>query len=66
MTIITICYGKVEKWESKDDAIKSFMEGMVYCDGAEQERYANIVSALIRGSTVAWDGYEVPEGWRVA
>ena len=53
--VVTIhCYKKVEKMNRKD-AIKEFYEGMLYCDGSEQERYANIYGQLMEGITECYD-----------
>ena len=34
--IITVCYGKKEEWESRKQAMDSFMEAICGSDGSEQ------------------------------
>ena len=48
------CYGQTKVWERKD-AINFFLEGMMWCEGAEQERYADIYIQLIDGAKEASD-----------
>ena len=43
------CYGETKIWDSRQDAIREFIEGMVCCEGSEKERYTNIYLQLISG-----------------
>ena len=52
-----ICYGQRETWNSRQDAIKFFFEGMMCCDGAERDRYTNVYLDLMNGKDVCSDGY---------
>lgn len=53
--IVTItCYGETEQMERKD-AIKLYLEGMMACEGSEQERYTNIYCQLMAGEKVCKD-----------
>lgn len=52
-----ICYGQREHFETRQDAINKYAEGMVACEGSEQERYAKIHFALVHGSAdIVTDG----------
>lgn len=42
----TICYGKEQIWDKKEDAIEFFVDCMLNSDGSERERYCNILSSL--------------------
>ena len=55
--IITICYGKTEKFNTREDAIESFMKAIDGCDPSSSEcsRYIRIVSKLRAGADVATD-----------
>ena len=47
--VVTItCYNKTEKRVRKD-AMMFYLEGVLCCEGAEQERYANILRQLFMG-----------------
>ena len=49
------CYGETKIWDSREDAIKHFLEGMTCCEGCERERYTNIYLQLIDGCTECAD-----------
>lgn len=53
--IIVICYGKRREFTSRKKAINHFIEGMMWSDGSEQERYARIVAGLYDGESVVTD-----------
>lgn len=42
----TICYGKEQIWDKKEDAIEFFVDCMLNSEGTERERYCNILSSL--------------------
>lgn len=49
MDMVTItCYGKTETM-TRSEAINFYVDGMMSCDGAEKNRYANIVGQLLLG-----------------
>ena len=55
--IKVVCY-KEEKWfDSKEEAIRYFEQGMMSCDpfSSEWMRYADIVAQLQNGKTFATD-----------
>lgn len=56
--ITTICYGRIDKWDSRVDAVKYFYECASCSDGAEKERYMNIMMDLMAGASLATDGSE--------
>ena len=45
----TTCYGETKIWDSRQDAIKEFLEGITCCEGSERERYTKIYLQLISG-----------------
>lgn len=47
--VVTECYGEETTWESREEAERFFLEGMVACEGSEQERYSNIYCKLLMG-----------------
>lgn len=52
-----ICYGQREHFETRKEARDKYAEAMAACEGAEQERYANIYIALAHGTAdVVTDG----------
>ena len=54
-TVKTICYGREEIWDSREDAIMFFLECMASSEGAERERYLNILVKLKSGEKVCTD-----------
>ena len=51
----TICYGKEETWASREDAIREFKDCMRHSEGAERNRYFNILCDLEDGADIAID-----------
>ncbi|MGM9938030.1 MAG: hypothetical protein ACI38A_11860 [Candidatus Ornithomonoglobus sp.] len=54
-SITTICYGKTESWNTRQEACDSFLEAMNGSDGSERERYTTIYTKLMAGMTVCSD-----------
>ena len=54
-TITVYCHGKPETWHNRSEAIAFYAEGVAACEGSEQERYANILTDLLSGASVATD-----------
>lgn len=53
--VVTVCYNKAELWESRRDARNFYSEGIRYSEGAERDRYVNIICDLEDGRDVALD-----------
>ena len=53
--ILTICYGKVNIYNSKDEAKKFYLKCMLNSEGAEHERYATIYEDLELGFNLCAD-----------
>ena len=51
----TVCYGKLENWDTMDKALEHFLEGMMNSEGSERERYAAVYSKLKSGLLFATD-----------
>ena len=47
--ITTICYGKMDTWQSREEAQAFFLKAMAGSEGSEQERYATIYTQLCLG-----------------
>ena len=54
-TVKTVCYGKEEVWDSRDEAMAFFLEGMISSEGSECERYTKIYTELSIGKSVCTD-----------
>jgi len=54
-TVTTLCYGERKVWDSRNEAMDYFLEGMLQCEGSEADRYARIYSQLKDGCTFASD-----------
>ena len=44
--VVVYCYYSIEKWESRQEAIDFYLEGMLSCDGCEAERYMHVWAGL--------------------
>lgn len=55
--IITVLCGKEETWKSREQAERFFLEGMMACEGSEQERYSNIYCKLQLGMDYCTDDF---------
>lgn len=53
--IKTICYGKEQTWDKKEDAIEFFIDCMLNSEGSERDRYCNILCSLKAGLKVCKD-----------
>lgn len=51
----TVCYGKTEEWYSRDEAIRTFYEGVLACEGSERDRYMNVYCKLKEGRAICTD-----------
>ena len=49
------CHGKTDVWEDRKDAIRFYREGAAVCEGAERDRYINILLQLTDGQSVCSD-----------
>ena len=54
-SVTITCYGAVQKWENKKDAIQFYFECVAESEGAEKERYVNILLQLFAGKTECKD-----------
>ena len=54
-TVKTVCYGDERVWDSREEALEYFLEGMLNCEGSEQSRYATIYAQLKSGASYATD-----------
>lgn len=53
--VTTVCYGKVEKWDDRAEAARSFLNAMMNSEGSERERYSNVYFGIIRGRDYCTD-----------
>ncbi len=51
----TVCYGKTRNWNTMDEALAFYLEGIMNSEGSERERYATIYSKLKSGLLFATD-----------
>ena len=55
--VTVTCYGKTEKWCSRAEALAFFKKACRHSEGAERDRYLNIVWGLEDGKTTVDDHY---------
>ena len=53
--ITTICYGERQYWDSREEAMSYYLEGVMACEGSERDRYATIYAKLKEGYNYATD-----------
>ena len=56
--VTTICYKEKREWETREEALRFFLEGVRESDGSEKARYAAICCQILDGMELATD--EVP------
>lgn len=54
--VIVVCYNEREHWD-REKAIAFYEEGMFCCEGAEADRYKQVVLELKQCNKVACDFY---------
>ena len=54
-TVTTICYGKRNVWDSREEALDFFLKGMLMSEGSEQQRYTKIYTELQAGNDLCSD-----------
>ena len=47
--VTTVCYGKKQEWDDREEAQAYFLEAMMNSDGAEHDRYSGIYIQLQNG-----------------
>lgn len=57
-TVTTVCYGKTDVWNSREEAEKFFWFAMENSEGSEQSHYAKIYTELQMGRTLCMDEEE--------
>ena len=58
--IKVVCYNQIENWHTRKNALKFFRECARNCEGAERDRYINIVWDLEDKKTICHDGVSLP------
>lgn len=53
--VMTICYDTKRVWDSREEAMKHFLECMNYSEGSERDRYVNIYTKLAEGMMICSD-----------
>lgn len=54
-----VCYNRIELWHTRKNALNFYRDCVRNCDGAERERYINIVWDLEDKKTLCHDGSSV-------
>ena len=54
-----VCYRKEKIWESREEAMDFYLQGMLACDGSERDRYATIYLQLLVGLDYCTDEYDM-------
>ena len=57
-TVITICYGKQDVWDSRSEAREFFLKAIMGSEGSECDRYTKIYAELVIGKAVCTDEEE--------
>ena len=54
-TVIIVCYGEEQVWDSRKEAADYFLEGIAATEGSECERYTSIYVQLLSGEKYCTD-----------
>ena len=58
--VITVCYGKEETWNSREEAEEHFLNYILRTDaGSKRDRYVNILCKLKSGEDYCTDSFEI-------
>ena len=52
---VVVCYNQAEVWKSREDAQAFYLEAMCACEGAERDRYTDVLLDLMAGMDVCHD-----------
>lgn len=55
-----VCYNRIERWHTRKNALRFFRDCARNCEGAERDRYINIVWDLEDKKTICHDGSSLP------
>ena len=59
-TVVTVCYGKEETWDSREEAEEHFLGYILRTNvGSERDRYINIFCKLKNGEDYCTDSFEI-------
>lgn len=58
--ISIVCYNQIELWHDRDNAIDFFKDCARNCEGAERDRYLNILWDLEDGEEICHDRSSFP------
>ena len=57
-SVITVCYGERQTWDSRKKAADYFLVAMAGSEGSEQSRYAKVYTEIICGFSICTDTEE--------
>ena len=60
-SVITVCYGERQTWDSRKEAANYFLAAMAGSEGSEQSRYAKVYTEIICGFPICTDTEEQSE-----
>lgn len=60
-SVITVCYGERQTWDSRKEAADYFLAAMAGSEGSEQSRYAKVYTEIICGFPICTDTEEQSE-----
>ena len=52
---VVVCYNQAEVWRSRLEASAFYLEAMCACEGAERDRYTEVLLDLMAGKDVCHD-----------
>lgn len=53
---VTVCYNQATVWQSRGMAAEFYLEAMTMCEGAERDRYTEVLLDIMAGMPVCHDG----------
>lgn len=56
-SVTVCCYAFIERWNSRDAAIRFYAEAIVATEGSERDRYVKVMDELVSGKKICTDGY---------
>lgn len=54
--VVVVCYNQAEVWQSREMAAAFYLEAMCACEGAERDRYTEVLLDIMAGKLICHDG----------
>lgn len=64
--VVVVCYNQAEVWQNREMAAAFYLEAMCACEGAERDRYTEVLLDIMAGKDICHDGVTKFLTWETA